>query len=143
MEMTHYFESLGARLDTSIATVRAAADEDRQQLEERIDKAQADTRAALDKTELKADQAASEARDRWSQLKVGATAKTAEVKTKINRRGDEIDAEVAKFDADMAEADALEAIDFAGWAIDNAQLTALYALESRARADQLSQKVHA
>ena len=32
MDMTHYFESLGKRLDESTATVRASANEERQQL---------------------------------------------------------------------------------------------------------------
>ena len=61
MEMTHYFESLGKRLDDSIATVRTAADEDRHQLEQRLDTAQADARRALDQTEQKTSKAADDA----------------------------------------------------------------------------------
>jgi len=71
-----------------------------------------------------------------------AAAKTAEVKSKIDRRGDVIDADLAAFDADNAEADAVAAIDHAGWASDNARLTALHALDARARAGQLRHKAH-
>ena len=143
MEMTHYFESLGKRLDGSIATVRASANEDRQQLRQRIDQAQADALHALDETEKKTDRATDEARSRWAQIQQDAATKMAEVKSKIDRRGDDVDADLAAFDADMAEADAVAAIDHASWAIDNARLTALYALDSRARAQQLREKSNA
>jgi hypothetical protein len=143
MEMTHYFETLGKRVDESILTVRAAADDDRHQLEQRIDVAQADARHALDETEKKTDKAASEARSRWADMQRGAAAKMAEVKTKVDRRGDDINADMAELDAEMAEDDAVAAIDYAGWAIDNARLTALYALDSRARAERLvGEKAH-
>jgi hypothetical protein len=71
-----------------------------------------------------------------------AAAKTAEVKSKLDRPGGVIDADLAAFDADNAEADAVAAIDHAGWASDNARLTALHALDARARAGQLRQKAH-
>jgi hypothetical protein len=144
MEMTHYFESLGKRLDDSIVTVRTAADEDRHQLEIRLDTAQADARRALDQTEQKTSKAADDARGRWTQMQQDAAARMAEVKTKIDQRGDDINADLAELDAELAEADAYAAIDYAGWAIDNARLTALYALDSRAHAQQLlGEKAHA
>ena len=62
MDMTHYSESLGKRLDESIATVRASANENGQQLQQRIEKAQTDALHALDETEQKTDKAADEAR---------------------------------------------------------------------------------
>lgn len=143
MDMTHYFESLGKRLDESTATVRASANENRQQLQQRIEKAQADALHALDETEQKTDKAADEARSAWAHMRQDAATKMAEVKSKIDRRGDDIDADMASFDADMAEADAVAAIDHANWAIDNARLNALYALDSRARAQQLRAKTNA
>ena len=143
MEITHYFESLGKRLDESLASVRASADEDRQQLQQRIEQAQGDALRALDETGQKTDKATKEARSKWAQMQQDAATKMAEVKSKIDRRGDDIDADLATFDADMAEADAVAAIDHATWAIDNARLTTLYALDSRARAQQLRAKTHA
>lgn len=60
-----------------------------------------------------------------------------EAKAKMDQRGNEIDAALADNEAEMAEADATAAIDFAGWAIDNARLASLDAIDARAYADQL------
>ena len=49
-----------------------------------------------------------------------------------------MDAKVAANDADWAEDDAAEALDFADWAIENAQLTMLDAIHARAYADKLA-----
>ncbi len=91
----------------------------------------------LKDTEQKADKVADDASNQWAQMRVDASTKMAEVKAKIDQRGTEIDAAVAQNDAEMAEADATAAIDYAGWAIDNARLWTLSALDARARADQL------
>jgi hypothetical protein len=61
----------------------------------------------------------------------------ADAKAKMDQRGKEIDGSLADRNADGAEADATAAIDFAGWAIDNARLASLHALDARAYADQL------
>ena len=44
----------------------------------------------------------------------------------------------AATDADWAEADAADAIDYADWAVDNAQLAMLDAIDARAYADGLA-----
>ena len=49
-----------------------------------------------------------------------------------------VDAKVAANDADWAEADAAEALDFANWAVENAQLAILDAIHARANADKLA-----
>ena len=137
MDMSHYFESLGKQLDTSTAAVRAAAEEDRQQLRQRIAKAEVDANLALKDTELNVSKAAAEARSKWTQMRTDAATKMAEAKAKMDRRRNEIDATMAQTDAEMAEADATAAIDFAGWAIRNARLASLDAIDARACADQL------
>jgi hypothetical protein len=137
MDMSHYFENLRKKLDASTAAVRAAAQENRQQLRERIDQAEANANRALKDTEQNVDKATAEARSKWAQMKADASAKTAAVKAKMDQRGKEIAAAMAETDADLAEADATAAIDFAGWAIDNAQLASLDAIDARAYADQL------
>lgn len=126
MDMTHYFENLGVKLDEGIATVRAAAEEDRQQLRQRIDKAEEDASLALKDAEQHVGKASAEARSKWAQMKADASTKTAEAKAKMNQHGKEIDATLAENDAELAEADATAAIDFAGWAIDNARLASLH-----------------
>jgi hypothetical protein len=136
MDINH-FENLGKKVDASLAAIRAAVEDDQQELRQRIDKAQVDATLALKDTEQKAGTAAADARGQWAQMKADAATKMAEVKTKVDQRGTEIDAAMAKNDAEMAEADATAAIDYAGWAIDNARLWTLSALDARARADQL------
>ena len=126
MDMTHYFENLGVKLDEGIATVRAAAEEDRQQLRQRIDKAEEDASLALKDAVQHVGKASAEARSKWAQMKADASTKTAEAKAKMDQRGKEIDATLAENDAELAEADATAAIDFAGWAIDNARLASLH-----------------
>ena len=49
-----------------------------------------------------------------------------------------MDAKVAASDADWAEADSVEALDFADWAVENAQLAMLDAVHARAHADKLA-----
>jgi hypothetical protein len=55
-------------------------------------------------------------------MKADAAAKRHDVKAKIDQRNRELDANAAAGDADWAETDAADAIDYAAWTIDNAQL---------------------
>jgi len=50
---------------------------------------------------------------------------------------DQLDARIAANQADGAEADAADAIDFAVWTVDNARLAVLDAIDARAYADEL------
>ena len=56
----------------------------------------------------------------------------------MDKRALHMDAKVATTDADWAEADAAEALDFADWAVGNAQLSILDAIHARAYADNLA-----
>jgi hypothetical protein len=47
-----------------------------------------------------------------------------------------LDAAAAEDNADWAESDATDAIDFAAWAIDNARVSLLYAIDARVNADE-------
>jgi hypothetical protein len=51
-----------------------------------------------------------------------------------------VDADMAADDAAWAEANAADAIDYAEWAVDNAQLSMLDAIDARAYADQLAKR---
>jgi hypothetical protein len=56
-----------------------------------------------------------------------------------DRQADQqLDAKAAATDADWAEAEAADALDFADWAVDNAQLVMLDAIDARAYADDLA-----
>ena len=59
----------------------------------------------------------------------------------MDRRADQVDAKVAASEADWAEDDAAEAIDYAAWTVDNARLAVLDAIDARAYADELATTV--
>jgi glycerol-3-phosphate dehydrogenase len=71
-------------------------------------------------------------------MKADAAAKMDDIQAKIDKRTRELDAKAAATEADWAEADAADALDFADWAIDNAQLAMLDAIDARAYADRLT-----
>jgi hypothetical protein len=71
-------------------------------------------------------------------MKADAAAKLDDFEAKMDRRADQLDAKVAGRQADGAEADAADAIDFAAWTVDNARLAVLDAIDARVYADELA-----
>ena len=132
-------DALQQRVATARSAVLAAAAETDAQLRQRIDRAQADLDQSAGNTRQEVSQAADSARAKWAQLKTDAAAKMSDVKANIDKRTLHVDAKVAANDADWAEADAAEALDFADWAVENAQLTILDAIHARAYAVRLAE----
>lgn len=141
MDFQNQLDRLEQHVADLRAAVHAAAAETRQQLEQRIDKAQAETDRRLDEAKQQAGAAADRTQNLWEQKRSDAKARVAEIKSKAHHRRERIDANVAAGDADMAEAEAADAIDFADWAIENAQLAVLDALYLRARAADKAERV--
>jgi hypothetical protein len=71
-------------------------------------------------------------------MKADTAAKLDDLEAKMDRRADQLDANVAARQADGAEADAADAIDFAAWTVDNARLAVLDAIDARVYADELA-----
>jgi hypothetical protein len=69
-------------------------------------------------------------------MKTDAAAKRDDVKAKIDKRTRQLDAREAADEADLAEGDAADALDYAAWTVDNAQLDVLDAIDARAYADE-------
>ena len=115
-------DGLQQRVATARSAVQAGAAESDAQLRQRIDRAQADL-----------DQSSEHARQQ-----VAAAPNMTYDKANIDNRTRQRDANVAADDAHWAEADAAEALDFADWAVENAQLAMLDAIHARAHADQLA-----
>ncbi len=92
--------------------------------------------------EEQASAAADRAQSKWAQLRSDGSAKMDELKTRADTRADQLDAKVAATDADWSEADAADAVDYAAWAVDNARLAVLDALDARAYAAELEQSIH-
>ena len=71
-----------------------------------------------------------------AQMKADAAARRDDIKAKIDERTNQLDAKAAAADADWAEQDALDAIDYAALVVQDAQLAVLDALDARAYADE-------
>jgi hypothetical protein len=56
----------------------------------------------------------------------------------MDRRADQRDAKLAARQADGADADAADAIEFAAWTVDHGRLAVLDAIDARASADDLA-----
>ena len=75
-----------------------------------------------------------------TQVKAEAATKMSHVRANIDKRTHQVDAKVAADDANLAEADTSEALDFADWAVENAQVAMLGAIDARAYADKLAKR---
>jgi hypothetical protein len=115
------------------SAVQAANRESREQLRQRIDQAQADA----DRPAPEPLQSAQppEAHSKWAKMRADANDKMRDVKARMDKRDRETDANVAAEEANWAENDALNAIDFASRTLDNARLAILDAIDGRAFAD--------
>ena len=86
------------------------------------------------------DEAAASARSMWAQIRFDAAAKLDDFEARMDRRAGQRDAKLAARQADGAEADAADAIEFAAWTVDHARLAVLDAIDARAYADELAQE---
>jgi hypothetical protein len=142
--MTHHtdfstrLDDLQQRVTAAKSAVQAAGAETDAQLAQRIDRAQADLDESVKNARREVSQAADSARAKWAQVKTDAAAKMTDVKANIDKRNRQMDAKMAATEADWAEADAADALDFADWAVENSQLAMLDAIHARAHADNLA-----
>ena len=83
-----------------------------------------------------ADEVGDRAQTKWAEMKADAAARRQDIKAKIEKRADQLDAKAAATDADWAEQDAADALDYAVYVIYDAQLAVLDALDARAYADE-------
>jgi hypothetical protein len=140
MDFSTKLDDLQQRAADAKATAQAAVSESREQLRQRIDQARVDVDLAAKDTRQQVGEVAASARSTWAQLKADAAAKLDDFEAKMDRRADQHDAKVAARQADGAEADAADAIEFAAWTVDHARLAVLDAIDARVNADQLAQQ---
>jgi hypothetical protein len=136
MNFSEKLDALQQRVVDAKTAIQTATGESREQLKHRIDKAQGDADQAVRHAEQETKQAAAGARTKWAQLKAEVAAKTGDAKAKIEERGRQLDAKAAAHDADWAEAEAADALDFATWAVGNAEVAILDAVDARLHADE-------
>jgi hypothetical protein len=140
MEFSAKLDNLQQRAADAKTAAQAAVSESREQLRQRIDQAKVDADLAAKDARQQVGEAAASARSKWAQMKADAAARMDDFDAKMDRRADQLDAKVAASQADGAEADAADAIDFAAWTVDNARLAVLDAIDARVYADELAQQ---
>jgi hypothetical protein len=138
MDFSAQLDELQQRAAAAKASAQAAVSESREQLRQRIDQAKVDLDLAAKDARQQVGEAAANARSKWAQLKADAAAKLDDFEAKMDRRADQRDAKLAARQADGAEADAADAIEFAAWTVDHARLAILDAIDARAYADELA-----
>jgi chromosome segregation ATPase len=136
MDFSERLDALEQRVAAAKAAAQTASTESREQIGKRIDQAQVELDRTVKDAQQQADQAADTARTAWAQMRADAAAKIEDVKAKIGKRTRQLDAKAAARDADWADVNAADAIDFAEWAVDNAELAILDAIDAHAYADE-------
>ena len=143
MDFQKPLEDLSERVAKVKTSVSAASAESNNQLREHVASAQASAERELDEARQHASAAADRTRNGWELMRADAKTRTAELKAKARTRHEHHDARIAASDADLAEAEAAAAIDYAAWTVEAAELAILDALYLRARADEKAARVTA
>lgn len=136
MDYSAKLDALQQSAEKARSDARAAATETQDQLKQRIDQAEVDVNLGVKVAKQRVGEAADRAQSKWAQMKVDVSAKMDDIKAKMDKRSDQLDAKVAASDADWAETEALDALDFATWTAENARLAVLDAIYARAYADE-------
>jgi hypothetical protein len=140
MDFSAILDDLQQRAARTKAAAQAAVSESREQLRQRIDQARVDVNLGAKDARQQVDEAAASTRSKWAQLKADTAVKLDDLEATTDRRADQRDAKVAARQADGAEADAADAIEFAAWTVDHARLAVLDAIDARVYADELAQQ---
>jgi hypothetical protein len=132
MDFSIELNALQQQVDQTKSATEAAATESREQLKRRIQQARIETDTASQETRQSG---SGGPQSKWAKMKADANDKMSDVKARIDKRNKEADATMTAVDADWAESDAADAIDYAAWSVNNARLAILNAIDARAEAD--------
>lgn len=137
-QLQEYVDALQKQVTHLKNAADQAGEESSAQVRERIDQAKADAAAHQEPAPEQAGQAAGRAQSQWQSVKANAAAKIQDLQDRIDRRRDQLDVKLADDDAEAAEEEALDTLDFARWAAKQAELTVLDAIDARAWANELA-----
>ena len=140
MDFSAKLDDLQQRAADAQVAAQAAVSESREQLRQRIDQVKVDMDLAATDARQQVGEAAASARSTWAEMKADAAAKLDDFEAKMDRRADQRDAKLAASQADGAEADAADAIEFAAWTVDHTRLAVPDAIDARAYAGELAQQ---
>lgn len=121
-----------AELKSSFEQARRETSE---QVKARINETRADIAARQGAINDKAQQAAGRAQSGWKAMQADAAAKMQALQDRIDRKREQNDVKMAEQDAEFAEVNASDALDYAAWAVEQAELAVLDAVDARASAD--------
>ena len=132
--VTAEFDQIPERAGTASQQLHNAATATRDQLDREL--ADARARAAADAGRLKAraDEARSDASSHWQDIRRKWQAHVTETRGRLDKAVDQMNTDSVGAEADLAEAYASDAIEFALDAIDEAQYAAMAAYSARASA---------
>src|SRR6188508_3087221 len=112
MTLSEQIDALQAKVAELKSSLDASRHETNEQIKARVASARAKAKAAQDTVHGTADQAHTQ----WQSFKADTSAKMAELQGRIERKREERDAKAAEDDAEWAEANAADALDYAAWA---------------------------
>jgi hypothetical protein len=132
------FEKLADKAKTAAAELSAAAEKTRDQLERDVTTARERAAASAEQFKDRGGAAGAKASSQWDEIRGRWQAHVAKVRDEARRKGAELDAKDADVEANIALSYALDAIDFATSAIEEAEYATLDAMDARARAVALT-----
>ena len=135
MSISEQVDALQQRTAKLKSSAEQAQHETDEQVKARIDQTKADIATHQAAAKAKAGQAAEHAQSQWKSLQADAAAKTQSLRDRIDRQRDEHDVKKAERQAEAAEDDAADALDYALWVVGQAQLAVLDAIDARTWAD--------
>jgi hypothetical protein len=136
-DLSAQFDKISDRAKTATQHLRAAGQGTRDQLAVDAAKARDKATAAADQLKDNADGARNRVSSHWQEVRGKWQAHVAEVRNRVEDKADQLDARAAATDADIAESYALDVIDFAQAAVEEAESASLDAMYARAEADAL------
>jgi hypothetical protein len=144
MSVTDNFAKLKEQVEEADRAVKAAAEQNQAEIQSKVDEARrdADQRAAELRTKTEnADREGEsdrEGKSQWREMQADLNRHIERVRERMDAKEAAVNADVADRDADWAEADAKDAIDFALSAIVEAEYATLDAMLARKNAAQLA-----
>jgi hypothetical protein len=137
-DLSAQFEKLSDKAKKVAEELSAAGAQTRDQLGSDVAIARDKAAASADQFKERARAAGEKASSQWDEIRGKWQAHVARVREDARRKGAELDAKEADAEANIALSCALDAIDFAAAAIEEAEYAALDAVDARARAVALT-----
>jgi hypothetical protein len=135
MNVSDQVDTLQKRAADLKSSFDQARQETNEQVKARVDQTRADIAAHDSAAKEKAGQAAGRAQSQWKSMQADAAAKRQDLQDRMARKRDQHDVKVAEEEAEAAEEDAADALDYATWVVEQAKLAVLDAVDARTWAD--------